>query len=360
MTFKEKITAQIEQFRKAVYGAEVREVYADIAETVCVEAMDSVDTSTVNAITAAEKANTAANDAAAAAIAANAAAKAVSETDVGDLAIRVGKQCYAVTGDLNDVIDSGWYSANHNQCTNCPPQSGSTFFFLLVYRMSTTLIVQDAYYGGIDPQRYTRIYRVQTDGKHAWGSWYRIPVNVTINSKALLGNVILTAGDVKAEPVYPTGTIISGLWTTAPAGYLLCMGQNVSRVTYANLFAVIGTTFGNGDGGTTFGVPDLRGKVLAGYKSGDVNFGTLGGFVGETTQELQAHIGSSDSDMRRIAWEMVTPSCEKYQGGRWISTELAYGGEITQINEATKVVRSDNADASLIQPTIIVNYAIKI
>lgn len=62
----------------------------------------------------------------------------------------------------------------------------------------------------------------------------------------------------------PTGQLISYAGTTAPTGYFLCDGQAVSRTTYANLFTVIGTTWGSGDGTTTFNVPDLRGRLLAG------------------------------------------------------------------------------------------------
>lgn len=51
---------------------------------------------------------------------------------------------------------------------------------------------------------------------------------------------------------------------TAPAGWLLCDGSAVSRTTYAGLFAVIGTWYGVGDGSTTFNLPDLRGRVVAG------------------------------------------------------------------------------------------------
>lgn len=52
--------------------------------------------------------------------------------------------------------------------------------------------------------------------------------------------------------------------STAPAGWLMCYGQAVSRTTYALLFTAIGTTYGTGDGSTTFNVPDLRGRVAAG------------------------------------------------------------------------------------------------
>ena len=55
----------------------------------------------------------------------------------------------------------------------------------------------------------------------------------------------------------------------APDGFLICNGaQNLSRVTYARLFGAVGTRYGAGDGATTFGIPDLRGKFLRGYLAG--------------------------------------------------------------------------------------------
>lgn len=62
----------------------------------------------------------------------------------------------------------------------------------------------------------------------------------------------------------PAGAYIPFGGSTAPAGWLLCYGQAVSRTTYAALFAAIGTAHGTGDGSTTFNVPDLRGRVPAG------------------------------------------------------------------------------------------------
>lgn len=62
----------------------------------------------------------------------------------------------------------------------------------------------------------------------------------------------------------PTGEI--KIWTssTIPDGFLLCNGAAVSRETYANLFSVIGTTYGAGDGSTTFNIPDLRDRYIIG------------------------------------------------------------------------------------------------
>lgn len=59
----------------------------------------------------------------------------------------------------------------------------------------------------------------------------------------------------------PSGIIIPFAGASAPGGWLLCAGQAVNRVTYGILFAAIGTTYGTGDGSTTFNVPDLRGRV---------------------------------------------------------------------------------------------------
>ena len=88
-----------------------------------------------------------------------------------------------------------------------------------------------------------------------------------------------------------------------PTGWLVCNGSAISRATYAALFAVIGTTFGVGDGSTTFNIPDSRGRTLVGYKSADSDFGTIGATPGEkthvlTTNEMPSHVhacGSSSS-----------------------------------------------------------------
>ena len=64
---------------------------------------------------------------------------------------------------------------------------------------------------------------------------------------------------------------------TAPDGYLLCDGSAVSRSTYADLFAVISTTYGSGDGSTTFNVPNLQGKMPQGYDGNTYNLAGTGG-----------------------------------------------------------------------------------
>jgi microcystin-dependent protein len=69
---------------------------------------------------------------------------------------------------------------------------------------------------------------------------------------------------VASEFLMPAGIILPFGGTSAPNGFLLCDGLAVSRSTYANLFAAISTRFGQGDGSTTFNLPDMRGQFLRG------------------------------------------------------------------------------------------------
>lgn len=64
------------------------------------------------------------------------------------------------------------------------------------------------------------------------------------------------------------GQVVFFAMQTAPAGFLACSGQAVSRTTYASLFAALGTLYGAGDGSTTFNVPDLRAEFIRGWDNG--------------------------------------------------------------------------------------------
>ena len=114
----------------------------------------------------------------------------------------------------------------------------------------------------------------------------------------------VSAGDSnnKAVPVLPTGSVIPFAGKTAPTGWLMCQGQAVSRTTYAQLFSVIGTTFGSGDGSTTFNLPDLRGRVAVGVDS-DAN---LGGTVGEKRKSLK----QTNIPFAPEAWQVATGGAE--------------------------------------------------
>ena len=74
--------------------------------------------------------------------------------------------------------------------------------------------------------------------------------------------------------IIPSGTILPFGGSSVPGNFLLCDGSNVSRTTYARLFAVIGTAYGTGDGSGTFGLPDLRDRVALGKGTNNDTLGT--------------------------------------------------------------------------------------
>jgi len=69
-------------------------------------------------------------------------------------------------------------------------------------------------------------------------------------------------------PLIPVGGLMPYAGSTSPEGWLLCDGSAISRTTYANLFALIGTTYGSGNGTTTFNVPDMRSRMPIGAGAG--------------------------------------------------------------------------------------------
>lgn len=84
----------------------------------------------------------------------------------------------------------------------------------------------------------------------------------------------------------PKGVINTYAGSTAPNGWLICDGSAISRSTYSDLFNVIGTTYGTGDGDTTFNLPNLKGKIPVGYDISDSDFNVVGKTGGEKTHTL--------------------------------------------------------------------------
>ncbi len=129
-------------------------------------------------------------------------------------------------------------------------------------------------------------------------------VFINIVLTAYLFNVFSPAKKIIAEeiiPIYNSGTftavvgsVQSYSGSTTPTSYLLCNGQAVSRVTYVDLFNVIGTTYGTGNGSTTFNLPNLTGNIVVGHNSSDTDFNILGKTGGAksitlTTNQIPGH-----------------------------------------------------------------------
>jgi len=166
-----------------------------------------------------------------------------------------------------------------------------------------------------------------------------------------------TKGSIKKSVIedkafVPTGAVISFGGSTAPDGWLLCRGQAVSRTTYANLFAVIGTTYGAGDGSTTFNVPDIQGYFVRGLDAS--------GAVDPDSRTL----GSVQNDAFQGHKHSVSHNAQKYD-----EREASLGGyDFSAHSNATISVGTPTSDgtngtprtASETRPkNIALNYIIK-
>jgi microcystin-dependent protein len=87
----------------------------------------------------------------------------------------------------------------------------------------------------------------------------------------------------------PVGSVFCMATTAVPSGYLECDGSDVSRSTYGDLFAAIGTTWGNGDGSTTFTLPDLRGEFVRGWSNGRTGVDDTRTFASAQGDQVKQH-----------------------------------------------------------------------
>ena len=117
---------------------------------------------------------------------------------------------------------------------------------------------------------------------------------ITLNGTTGIDTPSINSGNI-------VGQVCFFAMDTAPTGFLACSGQAVSRTTYAALFTALGTTYGAGDGSTTFNLPDLRGEFIRGLDGGrGVDSGrSMGSAQGDAFQGHghtltgRAHAGSS-------------------------------------------------------------------
>ena len=108
----------------------------------------------------------------------------------------------------------------------------------------------------------------------------------------------------------PTATIIPWSDSSVPSGYLECNGQAVSRTTYSALFAIVGTTYGAGDGSSTFAVPNLSDNVAIG-KSNNKSIGSTGG---ANTVASAGNIGGNTANKT-----LSTPQLASHSHGKALS-----------------------------------------
>jgi microcystin-dependent protein len=182
------------------------------------------------------------------------------------------------------------------------------------------------------------------------------------------GVVVNDGGTMKSVPasdfkeyIMPTGALMPYAGTSAPTGFLLCYGQAISRSTYADLFSAISTTYGTGDGSSTFNLPDLRGRVVAGQddmggssadrltdQTGGLNGDTLGDTGGSETHTLTT---------AQMPAHTHTVAAQQQVGGD--STNRGGSGQLGAAATITSSSTGGDSAHNNVQPTIILNYIIR-
>ena len=151
----------------------------------------------------------------------------------------------------------------------------------------------------------------------------------------------------------PTGTVSAFAGSAAPTGYLKCDGDPYNRTTYAALFDVIGTTYGAGNGSTTFNIPNLQGRVVAGI--GESLLGTTADVLGE-------HNGLIADTKTHTLTEAEMPSHTRTSGYSVHTGTIQFPGVIGSGNKLVSSATTSTGGGQAhnnVQPTIILNYIIK-
>jgi microcystin-dependent protein len=146
----------------------------------------------------------------------------------------------------------------------------------------------------------------------------------------------------------PAGTVVATAAINVPTGWLECAGQAVSRSTYADLFAAIGTVYGSGNGTTTYNLPNLKGRIPVGRDVAQTEFDAIGEIGGNKTHTLTVGQLPSHTHPQRIA-NVATDGAAGSRGA----------GSANGITAgATDGVGSGEAHNNL-QPYIVLRYMIK-
>lgn len=150
------------------------------------------------------------------------------------------------------------------------------------------------------------------------------------------------------------GTIFFVADDAAPEGSLICDGRLLSRTTYAALFAKLGTTYGAGDGSTTFQLPDYRGEFLRGWDGGrGVDAGRVRGSFQTDQNKTHTHTGTISSNSHTHTWSGTTSSdSHSHTYTTYSKTVLGTNGSVPNIlAESASKTTSTNTHTHTISGT---------
>jgi len=179
---------------------------------------------------------------------------------------------------------------------------------------------------------------------------------------AHIGSAALARSNMSADAAIPAGVIWPYAGSAAPSGWLLADGSAVSRTTYASLFAAISTTYGVGDGSTTFNLPDCKGRTIAGKEAAATRLTAAGGGVDGAT--LGAAGGG---ETHTLTSAQIPAHAHPINGGNSYFLMRTTGGSVgltTGTGLADTVSNTSNNTGGgsghpNVQPTIVLNYIVK-
>jgi microcystin-dependent protein len=208
---------------------------------------------------------------------------------------------------------------------------------------------------------------------------------------------------LSATGAVPVGVVNPFAGANAPAGWLLCFGQTVSRTAYPVLFTTLGTTYGAGDGSTTFAIPDMRGRAVAGVDDmggtaasrltnavSGVTGTTLGAVGGNQVVHAHSHVNTLTNNAVTSGFMSANSThghTSSYGTSAGVAGNSVHGGKIfagsastyenwVQIGETEDLNHSHEVTSNVtitnatfpatgggssqnVQPTIVLNYIIK-
>lgn len=178
---------------------------------------------------------------------------------------------------------------------------------------------------------------------------YLMIVQNGINKKTKARNVG-TGGNVAGDTL-PVGSVIEWNSDIIPVNWLLCNGQEISRTDYADLFKILGTKYGQGDGSTTFNLPNRKGNVAVGKDENDEDFNELGKTGGEKEHTLTV------AEMPSHNHEPTTNSAVMAKSGQNEMAQETTGGRTYELLTIGKTGGSQPHNN--LQPYIVSNFIIK-
>ena len=300
-----------------------------------------------------------------------------SNSSTGERAIKtnVGLRCNPSAASITATTFIGALSGNSSTSTiasnvTVTNETGATGFLCFTtvnsgdrpVKTNTALL----YNGSTNAITATSFIGTATNATNLTGSG-TISSSTTATTQTQTDTSTKVATNEFANGVVPIGSVQMYIATTAPNNnWKVCDGSAVSRTTYATLFTLVGTTFGSGDGSTTFNLPDMRERMVYGYKNSTNSMGAVGGAktVTLTTTELPAHTHAPGT----LAVTATLPTgclTRNVSGGitaRTGPTTALYDTSSVTVNAMTGVSASTGSGSAfgILPPYLSLNYIIKV